>query len=161
MLGVSLAPDGNHSQELNTLKKKMAKFAELIRVGHVNRYEAWLSLTMMTLKSLEYSIPAMTFSKEEYRQIMTPVLNHFLPKAGVNRNIPRDILYALAEIQGFDLKDPYLVQGIEHTKDISEHLWKKSLTGKLSRCNLEQLRMEMGTNDPILQTKYTHYNTFY
>ena len=122
MLGVSLAPDRNHSQHFTTLKSKMAKFAELIRVGHVTRHESWLSLNMMTLKSLEYSIPAMTFTKEEYQQIMSPVLKHFLPKAGINRNIPRDLLYAPASIQGFDLKDPFIVQGIEHTKDITEHL---------------------------------------
>ena len=54
MLGVSLAPDGNHTQQFQILKKKMEKFAEFIRVGHVNRHEAWLSLTMMSLKSLEY-----------------------------------------------------------------------------------------------------------
>ena len=160
MLGVSLAPDGNHTQQFQILKKKMEKFAEFIRVGHVNRHEAWLSLTMMSLKSLEYAIPAMTFSKEEYRQIMTPVLQHFLPKAGINRNIARDLLYSPIEIQGFNLHDPYITQGVEHIKDISEHLWKKTLTGKLLRCNLEQLRIEIGTNAPILQSNYKEYKTF-
>ena len=160
MLGVRLAPDGNHKEQFNSLKKKMKQLSEFIRVGHVNRYEAWTSLTMMSLKSLEYSIPAMTFSKEEYRQIMTPVLKYFLPQAGINRNIARDILYAPLTTQGFNLKDPYLTQGTEHIKDITEHLWKDTLTGQLLQCNMEQLRIEMGTNDSIFEANYNLFKPF-
>ena len=89
---------------------------------------------------------------------MTPVLKHFLPKAGINRNIARDLLYSPIEIQGFNPHDPYITQGVEHIKDISEHLWKKTLTGKLLRCNLEQLRIEIGKfcNQTTRSTKSFH-----
>ena len=60
MLGVNLAPDGNHEEQLSIIKEKMRQYAECIRVGHVNRYEAWTSLNMITLKSLEYMLPALT-----------------------------------------------------------------------------------------------------
>ena len=77
---------------------------------------------------------------------MAPVLAQFLPKMGINRNIKRDLLYATSQVQGFNLKNPYLVQGIEHVKDICEHMWKDTLTGHLMKCNLEQLRLEIGEN---------------
>ena len=70
----------------------MKKFAEYIRTGHVNRHEAWVSLTMMIMKSFEYILPAMALSQEEHRKIMAPVLKQFLPKAGINSTIARDLL---------------------------------------------------------------------
>ena len=93
MLGVLLAPDGNQEAQFQKSKGKMEKFAEYVRTGHVTRREAWLSLNMMAMKSFEYAIPAMTWTEKQYQEIMKPVLKHFLPKAGINRNISRDLLY--------------------------------------------------------------------
>ena len=63
-----------------------------------------MALTAITMKSIEYILPTMNLSEEEYRSIMSPVLRQFLPKMGINRNIKRDILYTLASIQGFNIK---------------------------------------------------------
>ena len=160
MLGVSLAPDGNCNTQLEQLKEKMKTYAEYARTGHLNRHEAWVNLTMVVMKSLEYLLPALTLNKDQYTSIMAPVLRQFLPKLGLNRNIARDLLYAPQQIQGMDLNNPYILQGINHVCDISDHLWKDDMTGKLFRCNLEQLRIEIGDNKPILSSKidkYQHY----
>ena len=45
-------------------------------------------------------------------------------------------------------------------KDISENLWKGTSTGKLIKCNLEQLRQEIGHNNSILESQYDEYSTF-
>ena len=155
MLGVNLAPDGNNKAQLTAIKEKMRKYAEYIRVGHVNRHEAWISLSMIALKSLEYSLPAMTLTEEECNDIMKPLLKQFLPKAGINRNIKRDLLYAPISVQGFNLKFPFITQGVSHVKDITENLWKQTTTGALIRCNLEQL----GDNTSILESEYEKYKT--
>ena len=125
-----MAPDGNHEEQLSIIKEKMRQYAEYIRVGHVNRYEAWTSLTMITLKSLEYMLPALTLSEAECTEIMKPVLRQFLPKTGINRNIKRDLLFAPNTVQGLNLKNPYISQGITHVKDLSENLWKTHNYGK-------------------------------
>ena len=157
MLGIQLAPDGNHDLQLQSIKEKMNLFAEIIRTGHVNRHEAWMSLSMVTMKSLEYMMPAMHLSEKEYNDVMKPVLKQFLPKMGINRNISRDLLYAPTQVQGFNLKNPYIHQGVIHVRDISEHLWKNSLTGKLLKTTLEQLRIELGLNIPILSSNFKQY----
>lgn len=82
----------------------MQLLAKNILVAHVNKHEAWMALTAITMKSIEYILPTMNLSEEEYRSIMSPVLRQFLPKMGINRNIKRDILYTLASIQGFNIK---------------------------------------------------------
>ena len=154
MLGVSLSLDGNTTEQLKVIKEKMSNYAEHIRTGHLNRHEAWINLTMIAMKTLEYTLPAMTLTQEQYKSIMSPLLKYFLPQMGLNRNIPRDLLYAPKEVQGLDVKSPYIMQGIHHVSDISEHLWKQTLTGQLLTCNLEQLRIEIGDNEPILSARF-------
>ena len=157
MLGVNLAPNGNNNAQLDIIKEKMRKYAEYIRTGHVNRHEAWISLSMMALKSFEYSLPAMTLTEKECNEIMKPLLKQFLPKMGINRNIKRDLLYAPTNVQGFNVKNPFITQGVSHVKDITENLWKQTTTGAMIRCNLEQLRIEMGDNKTILESNYEEY----
>ena len=157
MLGVNLSPDGNNSDQLEVIKEKMRVYSEYIRVGHVNRYEAWTSLTKIAMKSFEYCLPAMTLTEEECKEVMKPVLKQFLPKAGINRNVKRDLLYAPSCVQGFNLQDPFITQGVAHIKDIAENVWKDTTTGSLLQCNLEQLRIEIGDNTSILDKDYVEY----
>ena len=157
MLGVNLAPDGNHHTQFEISKQKMKRFAELICTGHVNKHEALVNLNMMCLKSFEYILPYMTFSEEEHCKIMVPVLKQFLPKLGINRNFPRAMLYAPISFQGINLHNPYLTQGIMQINNLVEHTWKNTLTSNLFCCNLEQLRIELGSNTSILESNYNEF----
>ena len=157
MLGVYLAPDGNNDQQVIKMKEKAHKMAEYVRVGHINKGEAWTALTTMAMKSLEYPLPALTLSESECKEIMWILLNSFLPKAGINRNIKRDVLYGPIAYQGLGLKDMYLTQGIAHVCDIVEHSWKSTISGHFIEMCLEQLRLEIGRNVPILSSDYNKF----
>ena len=94
MLGVFLAPDGNNRKQKKSMKEKMVQLGEYIRTGHVSRKEAWTSLNLIAMKSLEYALPVMTYTEDECSELMWPLLKQFLPKAGINRNMKREIVYA-------------------------------------------------------------------
>ena len=121
MLGVFLTPDGNNKEQVRQLKLRAHTVAELIRTKHVYRHEAWLVLTTMALKLIEYCLPATTLNYEQCKEIMWILIKDFLPKSGINRYIKRDVLYALPSSQGLGLKDIYLTQGISHINEIIEH----------------------------------------
>ncbi len=106
MLGVWLAPDGNNIAQIDYLKKRAEELSEFIRTGHVNRREAWVSLNVMAMKTIEYCLPATSFSEKELNEIMKPLLKQFLPKTGLNRNTRRDILYGDETYQGHGFKKP-------------------------------------------------------
>ena len=157
MLGVFLAPDGNNRTQIKEMKKKTQYLGELVRTGHLDRHEAWTSLTLVALKSIEYPLPALTLSEDECVQIMWPLLRSYLPKSGLNRHFPRDILYGQVDKHGIGLKNIYLTQGISHVIDIIHHLWHNSLTGNLIVQSLEQLRMEVGVNGNLFEFNYDKY----
>mmetsp|Transcript_13025 Transcript_13025/g.15888 ORF Transcript_13025/g.15888 Transcript_13025/m.15888 type:complete len:118 (+) Transcript_13025:156-509(+) len=80
---------------------------------------------------------------------MWNALQRILPKCGINRQIPRSILYGSSSRQGLGVKDLHLLQGIHHITDIVDHTYKKSITGHLIQDSLEHLKLELGINGLI------------
>ena len=154
MLGVFLAPDGNNEAQIKKMKDKATYYGEMIRTGHVDKYEAITVLKSMAMKSLEYSLPAMTLSQEECASITWPLYKAILPKAGINRYFPRNVLFGTQEMNGMGFKDIFLLQGISHISNLILHIWNKSITGYLMKQCLELLRLEIGISGNILQEDY-------
>ena len=130
----------------------------MVRRGHLDRNESWTTLTHVALKAIEYSLPALTLSEKECTSIMAPLLQSHLPKSGLNRNFPRDILYGPMKNQGLGLHNIFLTQGISHICDIIAHSWQNnSMTDNLIKACLEQLRLELGIGVNILSLNYNEY----
>mmetsp|Transcript_20027 Transcript_20027/g.23189 ORF Transcript_20027/g.23189 Transcript_20027/m.23189 type:complete len:103 (+) Transcript_20027:385-693(+) len=88
---------------------------------------------------------------------MWNALQRILPKCGINRQIPRSILYGSSSRQGLGVKDLHLLQGIHHVTDIVDHLYQKSITGHLIRDSLEHLKLELGLNGSIFEKQYEDF----
>ena len=71
----------------------MIKFGKYVRTGHVTKQEAYVSLNLVYMKLLQYTVPSLVLSKEDYKDISWPLLKNVLPKSGINRNIDRYLLY--------------------------------------------------------------------
>ena len=63
MLGVFIAPDGNNVEQVKQLKEKASRSSAMIRKSQVYEHEAWIGLTSMAMKSIEYCLPATALSK--------------------------------------------------------------------------------------------------
>ena len=87
MLGVFISPSGNNERQIQNLLSKAHDYAERVRTCHTYRHEAWLGLTTMAMKALEYCLPATTLTEKDCDKIMWPLLQQFLPRCGVNRYI--------------------------------------------------------------------------
>ena len=158
MLGVHLAPDGNHKAQLKEFEAKIENYAEKVLTTNLHRYDVWIGLQSIVMKSFEYALPVTTLTKTECDKLMWKLISAFLPKAGINRYVKQDILFAPISCQGFGLKNPYLVQGIEHVNDIIEHRWKQTVTGHFITSTLEFIRLELGLNIDILLENYKNYS---
>lgn len=91
MLGVHLAPDGNNSDQIATLRKKAEKWAGDIQNCRSNQREIWTALHRTIPFSIGYSLPATTMSKDDCRYIMAPVYKRGLLRVGVPNTIPSAI----------------------------------------------------------------------
>ena len=159
MIGVFIAPDGNHVQQLKEFEHKLETYAEKVKTANLHRYEVWTGLQSIVMKSFEYALPVTTLTEKECDKLMWKLLTFFLPKAGINRYVSRAALYAPAEIRGFGLNNPFLTQGISHVGDIAEHLWKATVTGHFIKMSLEYTRLELGLNINILLSNYEKFKS--
>ena len=62
-------PDGNCNKQLQQMKLKATKYGELLSTAHIYHHEAWIGLTSMTPKSIEYALPATTLTKSECNEL--------------------------------------------------------------------------------------------
>jgi hypothetical protein len=102
-LGVWQAMDRNNSAEIKVLRKKTDEFADSMRTGCLSKADAWYALNSSLLPSLQYPMIATTISEKSWEYIMVPILRVGLPRSGIARNFPRDILYGRKSLQGFGI----------------------------------------------------------
>ena len=69
---------------------------------------------MTVLKQIEYCLPALNLSKSQCDELMRPILKAALPKAGYNRNFPKEVLHRPTSLLGADIHHPYTTQLIAH-----------------------------------------------
>jgi len=72
------------------------EYSEHIRTGFVTPEEAWLALKSTIMKSLEYPMECVSLSEFQWQFILAPIPWYTLPKARINQNFPRDLLYSTA-----------------------------------------------------------------
>ena len=155
MLGVRLSADGLDKEEVEYRKEQATQWCDRIRSGHLPRHLAWQSLTTTIMPQLEYPLPATTFTRQQCRDIMSPVLQAGLPASGIVRTFPHPIVYGPLKYQGLGVNDLYVTQGIAHIENLINHAYSaKDPTGKLLRASAQHLVLELGTGDKLFSHDY-------
>ena len=109
------------------------------------------------LKTLEYSLPALTLSESECRKIMQPILSISLPKTSISRNSPQSVLFGPVSEGGLGLDSLYYTQGAMHLEKFQLHLGTDTMTGKLIQVSLESAQLEIGIGRNLFQLEYKLY----
>ena len=105
-LGVFIAPDGNLKEEKKKLMKVAKEFGESLRENKVSREEAWYATKTTILKTLEYPMEAISLEKKDWEEIYGQFLRYVLPKSGINRHFPRQVVFMSSDYLGLDLIHP-------------------------------------------------------
>jgi hypothetical protein len=112
-LGVRLAPDGNNQAEFLHLQTTCDLWADRIRCGMIPQKYARQAFMSTIWSKLTYSLPATTFTRQACNAIMKKMINATLSASGVNKNIPRDLVFGHQSRQGLGYPDMYVWQGAE------------------------------------------------
>ena len=144
MLGVWLAPDGNNKKHVEEMRKNAMAWGAKVRTGAIDRQDAWRTMNMTIMKTLEYPLVALTLTEKECDHIMAPVLAGALPRAGICRNIPRAVLYGNPEYQGLGVHNLYTTMGLHQLQALLDNIWKDTITGRLMRVSLESYKIGTG-----------------
>ena len=126
--------------------------------NRMHRRDAWQALTVTIMKKVEYPLLALTLSEAECNFIMAPALLAGLPKSGICRTTPRVLVHGCKEYQGLELHKLHTTMGISHIQALLDNTWSNSVTGKLMRVSLENMKLELGLRGSIFNHNYSMYN---
>ena len=157
MLGVNLSADGNNRSQVQRMTDAAIQWQEAVRVGRLNRSDAWIGLRTTILKTLEYPLAATTLTKQECKSIMAKVLDVSLPAGGVWRHMPRAVVHGPIDQMGLGIPDLYVVQGSQHIRNWVSHCTAGTTTGRLLRHSLEAMSVEVGSGQDVWKTDFYTY----
>jgi hypothetical protein len=102
-LGIMARPDGKMSDELKQLQQSTHQWCDGIRTKRLHPEEAWYSLTVTILRTLEYPLVATTFTQEQCKDLLKPVLKTALPLCKIQRRLPRALVHGSYRTRGLNL----------------------------------------------------------
>jgi len=150
-LGVCLAPDGNWDTEVEYLVSIAADWKVRMAAARLTHENATFSLRNVVLRKLCYPLTTTTFTKHQCHQIMTPILQQGLPKAGVVRTFPRALVHGPVDYSGLDIPNLFTEQMIAHVTTILHYgPDKQDPTGFLLHSTGKAMRLEVGYNGKLL-----------
>lgn len=100
------------------MKAKSQDWEDTITAGHMDQVNVAIALTTTIWRTLSYPLLATVFTKEECEEIMRPAIRAALPKMGLNRNFPRDVVFGAKEYQGLGVQHLLTLQSIEPLKNV-------------------------------------------
>ena len=153
-LGVMLAPLENHKAQEEQLTVKAKEWAEQLRPHLLHKYDVLPLIKSTILKKLEYPMALTTLDAAQWQDIMSPVLQVCLPKAGVCRNFPRSVVFAPLNYQGLGIPHPFGCQVYKHLEMLLRHMSNRTKTGTYMDANIQAHQLETGTSFGILQQVY-------
>ena len=156
-LGIQVRPDGSMADEVRYLRQKATSWAEMVRTKHISQHEAWYCLNSTIMNTISYPLTATSMTYAECDSIMKPILKTILPKAKIQRNLPRKLLYGPRKYQGLNLHHPYWTQLIKHLHCLMTHCARDSPTQDLLQENIELVQLHVGSDQPFWTLPFALY----
>jgi hypothetical protein len=119
--------------------------------------EAWTALHTRVMKTLLYAVPAMSITSGQNAHIMAPILMSSLNAIGIQRYLPRSVVYAPLQYQGLAVPNLYVESGIQHVVLLLQETHGLTQTGKLLILSLEAMKVEIGVGGSVLTQSFSRY----
>ena len=156
-LGIQSSPDGKMTAEYKYIKQKIAKWCDAIRTKRLHKSEAWYCLNSTIMKTIEYPLMATSFTKNEIDDLMKPLFKTALPLSGIQRKLPRALVYGTLRSRGCNIHYPYWTQLIHHLQAILRHQHRDTPSRDLHEDNMESTQIHVGSQHPFWELPFPLY----
>jgi hypothetical protein len=144
-LGVGLAVDGNAKGQVTKLKDAVKDFVAKLNSGPMDRNDVWKLLQEWIGVALSYPLTATQLTYDEWeKEIMSPLLQAVLPRAGFSRSMPRAVVFGPSEHQGLNFMHLWYKQELTHLQTCLLLLNTDSVLSGLLQQSFEALCLEVG-----------------
>jgi hypothetical protein len=156
-LGVQVHPDGIEENQVEYLLSRTQQWSESLRTRRIKPSEAWYCLQSSIMKTIEYPLMSTTLTRKQLQMVMQPILQDALRKCGIQRNLPRKLLYGTLRGRGLGLQDPFWTQLIHHLQAILRHCHRGTPTSMLLNEGMELVQLYVGSDQTFWELPYAQY----
>jgi len=150
MLGVRRSMSGNFDDEFDHRCKQVTIMAGQIRAAKIDQRDMLMILKIRYYPAIRWCMPITTFTNKQCNTIQRPMINAALPKLGINRNMPRTVVFGPLRYGGFDILSLSTDEQLcKHTKMTLSHLRSKSSTGTSMHHLLSAFQLYVGCEFPF------------
>jgi hypothetical protein len=136
--------DGNNRDEKEYLLDKAMEYADQLRSGVIDKKNAWYSFTNSFMKTIEYPMEAVSFSEEDWDEILQPVMGILLQRSGITSTFPRKLVWTAAKYQGLGAQHPFYLMLLKQLSAVLIEPQHGSHAGDQMVFSAEELRREAG-----------------
>ena len=147
LLGIMAAANGTYKQEYFTRLDKSRELAGRLLVSPLNIAHSWQAYYSRWKPAITYCLPITTFTAKECKTIQSPFFNVLLPKLGINRHMPRDLLHGPTQLAGLNLVNLEAEQLSMHVSGIISQIRKKDRVGETMLACIDALQIYLGTSE--------------
>ena len=153
LLGIMAAADGTYNQEYAVRLEKSRELAGRLQVSPLSIALSWQAYYCRWKPAITYCLPITTFTASECKKIQSPFFNALLPKLGINRHMPRDLLHGPAQVAGLGLVNLEAEQLSMHVSGLIAQVRKKDRVGKTMLASIDALQLYLGTSEHFFTTQ--------
>ena len=158
ILGIRLSMSGEMKQEYEYRKDQIEKLAHRLYTAPLSPSDAYTVYSTRYCPMIKYALPITTFSKTQLKNIQKRFIHLLLPKMGMNRNMPRAVIFGPRSKGGRELMDLRIVQPSLHITTNTGHMRRNDKAGKLLYTTMSDTQLELGIKTFFLKADPIKYN---
>ena len=149
MLGMWMAPSGNNTKIIQSLKSEALSWGGKVRNSHSTLEEVWTALHCNISAKLRYPLEDCTLTEYKCKSIMFPEIRAALPRAHITANLNTAFRDGPVDSLGGGVLSLYHFTCTSRTTRILEQLNRGTLLGKIINTNIEDLVRDAGLHGPV------------
>ena len=158
VLGVRLPMDGTMKMEYDYRIRQMREFAQRMRNAPISHYDAYIVYECRYRAMIRYPLAVTQFSTDQCNNLQRPVIDAMLPKMGLNRKMPRVVVYGPMSLGGLEIMDLRLEQVTSQWETTRGHMCREDRVGKGLKLTLHDHQCIIGSESVFLNVDPTRYN---
>ena len=155
VLGLRLPMTGSMTKEYNYRLQQTKMLAKKLYNAPFSHQEAYQVYYTRYKPIVCYPLSVTLFNTNQCDQIQKPFIYHLLPKMGLNRHMPRAVLYGPRHLGGRELMDLRVEQRVAHWSSNLGHLRRDDRVGKGLKMTLNDHQCMVGSSFQFLSLNPT------
>ena len=159
LLGVRMSLSGSFDDEFEHRKQQITSLAGKMRATAFDERDAWLIYQTRYRPMMRYCLPITTFTDKQCNKIQSPFINVFLNKLGMNRHMPRVVVWGPYHLGGLDIMNVVVEQLSLHLFLLLTNIRKGNETGQSMLLAMGMYQITLGCEKPFWDVDPDFYPT--